>query len=726
MSDILKGKWIAPAADMGDICPMFTKQFALSKELEKATLHLTALGVYVSEINGERVGEFVLAPGWTCYPKRLQYQTYDVTDLLKEENLLSVTVGKGWYRGRLPGWQGSKRQTELQKNPAAVLACLEISYTDGTTETIFSDDSWKVEESRIRFSEIYDGETYDASFSAAEKQPVMVYNGPTNTVIPQEGEEVREQETVSPCCMFTTPAGEVVIDFGQEITGYVEVTVDASAGDEILLSHAEVMDQKGNFYTENYRSAKAKLQYICREGRQTYKPLLTYYGFRYTRVDRFPGGPEAAKPENFKAIAVHSQMKRTGYLKSSNSLLNKFFENVIWGQKGNFLDVPTDCPQRDERLGWTGDAQAFIRTAALNFDVEKFFTKWLADMDAEQGEDGFIGHVIPNVLDDAESSAAWADAATICPWEIYLAYGNPAILRQQFACMKKWIHYITVHTKDPYLWTGGTHFGDWLGLDAPSGSYKGSTNEDFIASAFYAHSTELVIKAGRVLGEDVSQFEELYGNIVKSFRKRFPVYHTQTECVLAAHFHLAEDCQRAADQLAQLVKEAGTKLQTGFVGTPYLLHVLSDYGYTELAYSLLLREEYPSWLYPVTKGATTVWEHWDGIMEDGGFWSSEMNSYNHYAYGAVADWVYCVAAGIRTQEQYPGYEKVVIAPNPDERLGFLEAVLETRHGVIRSKWEKEKDMWRYDIETPVETNIYISGKEYTVSPGRYVYYSSCR
>ena len=283
-----------------------------------------------------------------------------------------------------------------------------------------------------------------------------------------------------------------------------------------------------------------------------------------------------------------------------------------------------------------------------------------------------------------------------------------------------------MHTKDPYLWTGGTHFGDWLGLDAPSGSYKGSTNEDFIASAFYAHSTELVIKAGRVLGEDVSQFEELYGNIVKTFRKRFPVYHTQTECVLAAHFHLAEDCQRAADQLAQLVKEAGTKLQTGFVGTPYLLHVLSDYGYTELAYSLLLREEYPSWLYPVTKGATTVWEHWDGIMEDGGFWSSDMNSYNHYAYGAVADWVYCVAAGIRTQEQYPGYEKAVIAPNPDERLGFLEAVLETRHGVIRSKWEKEKDMWRYDIETPVETNIYISGKEYTVSPGRYVYYSSCR
>lgn len=724
MDSILKAKWIAPASEMGEVCPVFRKCFSLEKKVERAVLQVTALGVYVSDINGTRVGNFVLAPGWTAYQKRLQYQAYDVTELLEKENTLSVTVGKGWYRGRLPGWKSTKQEA-LQKNPAGMLASLEILYVDGSSETIYTDESWNVQESQIRFSEIYDGETCDASFKTTVEGPVSLFEGPTETLIPQQGEEVREQERVSPCRIFTTPAGETVVDFGQEITGYVELSVDAPAGSEILLSHAEVMDQQGNFYTENYRSAKAKLQYFCREGKQVYKPQFTYFGFRYIRVDRFPGGPEAAKPENFTAVAVYSHMKRTGYLRSSNPLLNRLFENVVWGQRGNFLDVPTDCPQRDERLGWTGDAQVFIRTAALNFDVEKFFTKWLADMEADQGEDGFVGHVIPNMIDDPESSAAWADAATICPWEIYLAYGNPSILRNQLSCMKKWLHYIAVHTKEDYLWIGGNHFGDWLGLDAPSGSYKGSSNEDFIASAFYAHSTELVVKAGRVLGEDVSQYEELYSNIVNAFRKRFPVYHTQTECVLAAHFHLAEDCQAAADQLAGLVREAGTQLRTGFVGTPYLLHVLSEYGYTELAYSLLLREKYPSWLYPVTKGATTIWEHWDGIMEDGGFWSSDMNSYNHYAYGAVADWVYCVAAGIQTQEEHPGYEKAVIAPHPDARLGWLEAVVETRHGRIRSRWEREGDVWRYEIETPVESRICIDGREHTVPAGRYLYYSPC-
>ena len=320
------------------------------------------------------MGNFVLAPGWTAYQKRLQYQAYDVTELLEKENTLSVTVGKGWYRGRLPGWKSTKQEA-LQKNPAGMLASLEILYVDGSSETIYTDESWNVQESQIRFSEIYDGETCDASFKTTVEGPVSLFEGPTETLIPQQGEEVREQERVSPCRIFTTPAGETVVDFGQEITGYVELSVDAPAGSEILLSHAEVMDQQGNFYTENYRSAKAKLQYFCREGKQVYKPQFTYFGFRYSGSDRFPGGPEAAKPENFTAVAVYSHMKRTGYLRSSNPLLNRLFENVVWGQRGNVLDVPTDCPQRDERLGWTGDAQVFIRTAALNFDVEKFFTQ---------------------------------------------------------------------------------------------------------------------------------------------------------------------------------------------------------------------------------------------------------------------------------------------------------------------------------------------------------------
>ena len=415
-------------------------------------------------------------------------------------------------------------------------------------------------------------------------------------------------------------------------------------------------------------------------------------------------------------------MKRTGYLSCSDPLLNKLFENVIWGQKGNFLDVPTDCPQRDERLGWTGDAQVFIRTACLNFDAERFFTKWLADLAADQREDGAVGHVIPNVLHQS-GSAAWGDAATICPWAVYLAYGDPNILRAQFASMKKWVDYITAHTTTKDLWTGGEHYGDWLGLDAPSGSYKGSSREDLIASAFYAHSTALVIKAGRVLGQDISAYEALYERIVRAFRQAYPVYQTQTECTLAIYFALAEDTQKTTDQLAQMIRSCGTKLQTGFVGTPYLLHALSAHGYTELAYDLLLRREYPSWLYPVTKGATTIWEHWDGQMENGDFWSSDMNSFNHYAYGAVADWVYTVAAGIQTVEEKPGYAAVRIVPQPDKRLDWLEGRLETRHGYVFSRWTRQEGMWRFDIETPVEAEITVDGKKEIYPRGKYTFFS---
>ncbi len=717
-----KAKWIKPASETGDVAPVFARDFSLKGKVKKATLFITALGVYEAALNGQRVGKFILAPGWTAYFKRLQYQEYDVTDMLKKDNQIQVTVGKGWYHSPLLGVEQSGYQQKLHENPNGVLVQLEIIYEDRTVEEVVSDDTWTVSESCVRFSEIYDGEIYDASFCPVLDGEVEIFDGPYKTLIPQQGEEILEQERITAADFFVTPKGERVIDFGQNITGYVEVNVDAHNGEKVELSFAEVLDKDGNFYTENYRGAKAMYRYTCREGSQSYKPKLTFYGFRYIRIDSFPGDPDKALSRQFTAIVIHSQMKRTGYLRCSNLLLNRLFDNVVWGQKGNFLDVPTDCPQRDERLGWTGDAQVFVRTACLNYDVEKFFTKWLADMAAEQRENGYIAHVIPEVVVHSESSAAWGDAATICPWEVYLAYGNREILQAQFECMYKWVDYITSVTKDEYLWTGGTHYGDWLGLDAPYGSYKGSSNEDFIASAFYAYSASLVIKAGKVLGRDVSGYEVLYENIVNTFRKAFPVYKTQTECVLAAHFKLAEDCQAAADQLASMIKAGGEQLQTGFVGTPYLLHVLSDYGYVDLAYTLLLREKYPSWLYPVTKGATTIWEHWDGINEEGDFWDTNMNSYNHYAYGSVADWVYSTAAGICRLEEAPGYEKVRIAPVPDVRLDWLNARLDTRHGTIVSEWKKQGDYWRYDITTPVESEIVIDGTIHHVTAGDYCFY----
>ncbi len=721
-----KAKWIKPAADMGEIAPVFATSFSVAKTVEKATLYLTAIGVYEAHLNDDRVGAFILAPGWTSYRHRLQYQAYDVTDMLKEDNRLAITVGKGWYRSTMPGFQPSVTQSKLKENPPAVLTQLELTYRDGTTDILTSDETWTVAESCIRCSTIYDGEICDASFTADSVQPAAIFDGPYDTLIPQQGEEIREQERIPGAECFTTPKGEVVIDFGQEVTGYVEITVDAKCGDVIDLSCAEVMDKEGNFYTENYRSAKSNYHYICKDGTQTAKARLTFFGFRYIRVNEFPGGTDKAAPGYFTAVEIHSDLRRTGTLSCSNPLLNRLFDNIIWGQKDNFVDVPTDCPQRDERLGWTGDAQAFVRTACLNYDVEKFFTKWLADLAADQTENGLVDHVIPAILDTEQSSAAWGDAATICPWTVYMSYGNPQILKDQFSSMCKWVDYITSSTRDPYLWTGCEHFGDWLGLDAPAGSYKGSSREDFIASAYYAYSTSLVVKAGHALGADVSAYEELYDNIVNAFQKAYPTYTTQTECVLAAHFKLAPDCQAAADQLADMVKAAGTKLQTGFVGTPYLLHVLSDYGYAELAYSLLLREEYPSWLYPVTKGATTIWEHWDGIMEDGSFWSADMNSFNHYAYGSVADWIYSTAAGIQWVEGHPGYEKVRIAPVPDSRLDHLTATLDTRHGHIASSWKKQDKFWRYEITTPVEAEIVIDGKTRNVTAGSYLFFSPIR
>ncbi len=718
-------QWIKPDQPTDGAAPLFTKIFSLEGRVHAASLSITAMGVYEAELNGKRIGKDVLTPGWTSYTKRLQYQTYDVTALLEKENRLSVTVGNGWYRSHLATWAKRGVQQGLCQEPAGLLAQLDLVFQDGRTERIITDGSWLVGESGVRFSDIYDGETFDATFDAdrAAKTAVTVFSRSSARLIAQQGEEIREMERVLPARLFVTPKGEVVVDFGQNITGYVEISLQAHKGEAVELSHAEVMDKYGNFYTENYRSAKAKYRCVCREGAQTCKPKHTFFGFRYIRVDAFPGGVENAGLENFTAIVVYSNLRRTGTLSSSSPMLNQLFDNIFWGQKGNFLDVPTDCPQRDERLGWTGDAQVFVKTAALNFDVEKFFTKWLADLAADQGANGRVGYYIPDLSGD-ESSAAWGDAAVICPWEIYQAYGNRDILSAQFDSMKQWIAYITEKTNDPYLWTGGKHFGDWLGLDAPSGSYKGASREDFIASAFYAYSTALVIKAGQVLGEDVSEYEALYPRIVEAFRKTFPTYTTQTECVLAAHFGLAPDGQQAADQLAGMVKKAGVQLQTGFVGTPYLLHVLSRYGYCELAYSLLLREAYPSWLYPVTKGATTIWEHWDGIMENGEFWSQNMNSFNHYAYGAVADWVYGVAAGITQEEAHPGYARVTIAPHPDRRLDYLKASLETRHGLIRSEWKKADGMWRYEIETPVEATIVIAGKAYTVAKGIYTFYSA--
>ncbi len=705
-------KWVRPTRELGEVAPRFFGSFALSQPVRKAVLYVTANGTFVPELNGKRVGSDVLAPGWTDYRHRLQYKSYDITALLAAHNTLTVTVGRGWYRSRM--WN-----PHPITDPAALLAEIEIQLENGGSLHIGTDESWRVSESLVRFSDIYDGEIQNAAAADGTPFAVEVFDGLGNTLIPQEGEDITEAVTVYPKKIFTTPNGETVVDFGQNLTGYVRVCVCAHTGQKIQLSHGEVLDRDGNFYTENYRSAKALFEVTCTEGENCAQPLLTFYGFRYIRVDAFPG---EARLEHFRAIAVCSELKQTMEFSSSDRELNQLVSNILWGQRGNFLDVPTDCPQRDERMGWTGDAQVFAKTACYNFDVRRFFTKWLRDMQLGQEKDGRIPKVVPAVAAPSPL-AGWGDAGTIIPWTLYEMYGDAALLQEFYPMMCKWVDYITGATTTPYLWTGGKQLGDWLALDAPSGSYKGASRDDLVASAFYACSTALVIKAGKALGEDVTRYETLYDGIVKAFQDTYPEYQTQTECVLALQFGLAADRKKTAAQLADMVKRTG-HLETGFLGTPYLLHALSDNGYPEIAYELLLRRSYPSWLYSVSRGATTIWEHWDGVMENGDFWSKDMNSFNHYAFGAVGEWIYGKAAGITPLE--PGFRKVRIAPNPDARLDWLKVSYDSVQGKIVSGWRKFEGMWRFEIETPVPAEIVIGENTCEVSPGSYVFYAEIK
>jgi len=699
---------------------VYLKNFRCAAKAEKAILEITALGVYEAKLNGERVGDFILAPGWTSYLNRLQVQSYDVTNLLKTENSLEVTVGQGW-RAIANKRDGSDF---LGYRDTALIAELTLVYADGRTESIVTDSSWTARESKLRYTNIYDGDIYDATFKAGSARHCICVDLEKDMLIPQEGEKIVEHERMPALQVIKTPAGETVIDFGQNMTGYVEFRIKGTPGAQATISHGETLDCDGNFYNANYRSARAQIKFTCDGEEHTYKSALTFFGFRYIRLENWP---DEVKKENFTAIVVHSDIRRTGYFECSDETVNKLFKNIIWGQKSNFLDVPTDCPQRDERLGWTGDAQVFVRTASLNFDVKRFFKKWLHDLAADQGRDGCVPHVVPNIFDDMGGSSAWSDATVICPWEIYRTYGDKAVLEEQFDSMKAWIDWMRERSENGRR-SGGFHFGDWLGLDSTEGSYKGSTPEDLIATAYYKYSTELFIKAAHALGRDVSEYENIPAEAAAAFRREYMENGrvknaTQTGCVLALCFDITDDRAATATQLNELVKRAG-HLETGFVGTPYLLHALSDNGYAGTAYDLLLRREYPSWLYPISKGATTVWEHWDGIKPDGTMWSTDMNSFNHYAYGAVADWMYGAAAGINSDPDRPGFEHIIFRPVTDRRLDFVKASIDTRRGTVASEWRRENGRIKYIFTVPEGccASVIIGGEKHEVGAGTHEFF----
>lgn len=713
--------WIKPHYDYKDVCPVFRKKFNTAAKVKKAVLCISSMGVYEAEINGKRVGNFIMAPGWTSYHKRHQYQEYDVTDLIdfdankdETENEIRVNVGKGWYRGRLVTYGF----TDCYGGVTALIAQIQITYADGVTEIISTDNMWESSESEVRFSEIYDGEVYDAGFSEYKWERTPRLHAPKTQLIPQEGEFVVEHEHIKPIRMFDTPSGERVIDFGQNLTGYVSFSITAKSGDRLCYSHAEVLDSDGNFYTENLRSAKQKVVYICKNGKQSYKPHHTFMGFRYIRLDEFPPGITA---DCFEAIAVYSEMKRTGHFKCSNEKVNKLYSNIIWSQKDNFLDVPTDCPQRDERLGWTADAQVFARAAMYNFDVRRFFSKWLNDLSADQHPNGIVPYIVPDVMDGngAPTSAAYGDAAVIIPWEMYKMYGDKAILERQIDSMTAWVEYMHGYGEEEYLWLGHTHLGDWLHLDPLDNPDEIRRRDDFIASAYFAQSTYILSKALEITGRPNEKYVSLHKNIEDAFKKRFGEYFSQTECTLALAFNLTPNKEQTAAQLVRMIRENNNSLSTGFMATSYLLPVLSENGYNDIAYSLLLKESYPSWLYSVNLGATTIWEHWDGINENGEFWSSIMNSFNHYSFGSIAAWMYETILGIKFDGAKDGISKITISPKPDTRLDWAEGSVITDSGEIFVRWENICGKIKYKIKVPAAAQVSINGNVQKLLKGEY-------
>ncbi|MEP6684089.1 MAG: family 78 glycoside hydrolase catalytic domain [Parafilimonas sp.] len=728
-----KAKWIEPGYVEDSVTrpsPLFRKEFSSTKKIVAATAFITAHGLYEANINGQKIGDAYLTPGWTSYKTRLQYQTYDVTDLLKNgNNAIGVTLGNGWYRGII----GFGNNINVYGKDIALLLQIDISYSDGSTQIITSDDTWKSSTGEVRYTEIYNGETIDArlnktgwmlpGYNDKDWSDVKVTDFSLNNLIATINEPVKKHETFKPIHIFTTPKGEHVIDFGQNLVGWVTVKVKGNAGDSIKISHAEVLDKKGNFYTANLRAAKAEDVYILKDdNEETFEPHFTWHGFRYIKIE---GLQTELKPENFTAVAIYSDMPTTGTFTTSNSLINQLQHNIQWGQKGNFLDVPTDCPQRDERLGWTGDAQVFSRTATFNMNVNSFFDKWTKDITADQYKSGSVPFVIPNVLgEDAGGSTGWADVSTIIPWNMYLAYGDKKILEDQYSSMKAWVDYMTKNSEHN-LWQSGFHFGDWL-FYHPEDDNDGRaavTDKYLIAQCFYAHSTQLLIDAAKVLNKDgdAASYADLLQKIKAAFLKEYMtpngrlVSGTQTAYVLALNFDmLPEDLRKqAALRLVNNIEDYENHLTTGFLGTPYLCHVLTRFGYDSIAYKLLLQDTYPSWLYPVKMGATTIWERWDGEKSDSSFETPGMNSFNHYAYGAIGDWMYREMAGIDTYEDGVGYKHIKIQPHIGGNFTNVSATLQTYYGELSNEWKIDGDTLFMNAEIPANTTatIFIPAKD---------------
>jgi alpha-L-rhamnosidase len=705
---------IAPNEDF-DGAPLLRSEFGLEDghgPITRAMLHATAQGVFEAYLNGRPVSDDVLSPGWSSYEWRLRFRSYDVTSLLQPRSVLGLALGNGWFRGRL-GWSGGRA---LYGKELAALAQLEIEFSDGHVQTVVTDESWAAGPSAVVFNDLYDGQAIDARrYSDAWLEPGFSDEAWTgvhpaeldfSTLTPYIGPPVRRQEELRPITIWTSPAGKTLVDFGQNLVGWVRASVQGPAGTTITLRHAEVLE-KEELGTRPLRTAEATDRFILSGSEDTFEPTFTFHGFRYVEVDGWPG---ELTSDALTAFVVSSELRRIGEFECSNEMLNQLHRNVVWSLRGNFLDLPTDCPQRDERLGWTGDIAVFAPTATYLFDVDDLLRDWLRDLAAEQqAADGRVPPVVPDILKYVErpktwpvpdATAIWSDAAIWVPWSLWWAYGDRQVLTDQFDSMVAHVRRIESLLSPTGLWEGGFQFGDWLDPTAPPEEPLLTKADDgVVATACLYRDAHILRDAATLLGrhEDAEYFGSLAERTRAAFNEHYVrpegVIHSDAETTyaLAIVFGLLdpEDEQVAGDRLDELVAKSGNHIQTGFAGTPFITHALTKTGHLDTAYRLLLQTECPSWLYPVTMGATTIWERWDSMLPDGTINPGQMTSFNHYAFGAVAYWMHQIIGGIAPLE--PGYSRVLIAPQPGGDIQWARSSLESRHGTISVAWSRDGD-----------------------------------
>ena len=702
-------------------CPYLRRELDLAEVPERARLYVTALGVYEVEVNGHRVGDHVLAPGWTSYNHRLRYETFDVTDLLQPgRNVIDAVLGDGWYRGTL-GWKGGRRA--IYGDQLALLAQLEVVGADGTTHTVGTDDTWEAGQGPLVASGLYEGETHDARQAIGGWSGVHLLDQDLSRLEARVGPPVRRTEELRPVAVTTSPTGKTVVDFGQNLVGRLRLTLPADpgpAGTTITLRHAEVL-QDSDLCTEPLRLAAATDRYVVGDDSAgtTWEPRFTFHGFRYAEVDGWPGELTA---DDLVAVVCHSDMERTGWFECSDDQVNRLHENVVWGMRGNFLDVPTDCPQRDERLGWTGDIEVFAPTACFLYDTAGFLASWLADLAADQREDGAVPFVIPNALTFVIAAAAWGDAATIVPWVVYQRSGDPGVLAAQYESMTAWVDHVVAEAGESRLWDDGFQFGDWLDPHAPAGNpFDGRTDVHLVANAYLCRSLDIVAGSAEVLDrpDDAKRYAAVADEVRAAFAREYVTPNgrlasdSQTAYALALQFDLlAGDAlrDRAGRRLAELVEKAGHTIATGFVGTPLVCDALAEAGEATTAYQLLLQTRCPSWLYPVTQGATTIWERWDGILPDGRVNpdAMAMNSFNHYALGAIGDWLHRSVGGLAPAA--PGYRRLRIAPIVDRADGGLTWATSrhlTPYGLAESAWRIDGATFELSATVPPNTTATV-------------------